>query len=163
MTTDKIRTPFATANALDQLTVRVLIANPETALKLEAIEKLVAEHGNLRGRGAGATFQRTAAAAITYRRNFTLATGWTFAGANVTAGLMAWQKLDTDELIIDRLCSRGVTSFGGTKSVPLTSGTLLRVCDLTNPDQSVAYTSDNVGWLPADLPMAGVATVTESA
>lgn len=137
---------FATANALDQLTVRALSARPGADLDGKTIADLVQTHGGLTGRSPGSSFQRVAAAAITYRRNFALPAGWTFAGANVVAGLIAWQNPDSPELVMDRLCARGITSFAGLTSVPLTQGTRLRVCDLTNPQFSKTYVSHSTGW-----------------
>lgn len=155
---------FATANALDQLTVRLLLLDqPEQTLQADVIKDLMAEHGSLRGRGPSASLQLLASAAITYRRHFTMDDSWQRAGANVSSGLIAWQKSATGDLVIDRVCGRGLSSFPGVDTVPLTTETLLRVCDLTNPHQSVTYVGKTRGWAPSPDPKAPKTTLEKLA
>lgn len=154
---------FASANSLDQLTVRLLLLEQhEDALEADVLKSLMAEHGSLRGRGPSASLQLLASAAITYRRHFAM-DSWQRVGANVSSGLIAWQKPTTGDLVIDRVCGRGITSFPGVDTVPLTTGTLLRVCDLKNPHQSATFIGKTRGWTPSPDPKAPKTTLEKLA
>lgn len=165
MTNDNTTQPLV-ADTLDQLTVRALLAKGEAGtLDPTTVTQVLAEHGRLEGRGSGASFQRVAAAVITHGRNFTLPRGWELAGANVTAGLIAWRNLGCDDLIVDRLFGRGLASFPGIHTLPTTSpGTYLRLCDLTHPEDSVVLRSQpDESWRADALDVASPITEAVSA